>query len=447
MDFDLIVIGGGSGGVRGARTAASLGAKVALVEVGRMGGTCVNVGCVPKKLLSFGAHYAHDLRDMAAYGWTVGSVSFDWARMIAAKDQEILRLNNIYRDLLVRAGVTVFEGFGRVVGPHEVSVGDTRLRADKVLVATGGRPWRPAELPGVAWTWTSDDLFALPALPRSIVIVGAGYIACEFASVLSSFGVQVRVLMRNQLPLRGFDEELRHALCTALGQLGVTISMDSPVAIDKTPEGLVVRLASGDVVATDAVLMATGRVPNTAGLGLGEVGVMLDGEGAVVVDEHFRTSVPSIFAVGDVVARLELTPVALAEAMVFAHQQYGSVGRTLSYDNVPTAVFTSPQLATVGLTEAQARDRFPEVDVYASQFRSLKHTITGSPVRSLVKVVVDHLSDRVLGIHVLDEDAAEMVQGFAAAMTAGITKRQLDATLGIHPTVAEELVTLRTARV
>jgi glutathione reductase (NADPH) len=448
-DFDLVVVGGGSGGVRGARVAATLGAKVALVESARLGGTCVNVGCVPKKLLAFGAHYAEDLHDMRAYGWSIGEARFDWGKLVSEKDREIERLNGIYRDLLVRAGVTLVQGFGKLVGPHEVAVGDRVLRGEKVLIATGGRPWRPEPqwLPGVEHTWVSDDLFALKELPRRILIVGGGYIACEFASILRGLRVEVQLALRGELPLRGFDEEIRAGLFAALTERGIVIRPGvSPTKIERRGAELVTHFTDGADATTDAVLMATGRIPNTHGLGLGEVGVAEDADGAIVVDEHFRTSVPSVYAVGDVVARLELTPVALAEAMVFAHEQYGQGGREVDYGDVPTAVFTSPQIGTVGLSEEAARVRYGDLDVYASSFRSLKHTLTGSPIRSLVKVLVDRATDRVVGIHVLDEDAAEMLQGFAVAMRCGLTKKQLDSTIGIHPTVAEELVTLRTPR-
>jgi glutathione reductase (NADPH) len=447
VKYDLIVVGGGSGGVRGARTAASLGAKVALVESGRLGGTCVNVGCVPKKLFSYGAHFAEDFEDAAAYGWSHGSPTFDWTKLVAAKDREIERLNVVYASLLANAGVDVIRGHGRVVGPHDVEVAGEVLSAETILVATGGHPWRPADLPGVEHTWTSDDLFQLPALPRRLTIVGGGYIACEFASIFAGLGVKVDLVIRAGLPLRGFDDEVRKFVLDAMVARGIHHrAAVEPARIDRVGGELVVTWSDGEVTESDAVLMATGRLPNTRNLGLAEVGVALSAEhGAVLVDDAYRTSVPSIYAVGDVIHRVALTPVALAEAMVFAHNRYGG-GHPISYHDIPTAVFTSPQVGVVGLSEAEARARYARVQVFVSSFRPLKHTITGRAVRSFVKLLVEPTTDRVVGLHVVDDDAAEITQGFAAAMRCGVTKRQLDTTIGIHPTVAEEIVTMRTPR-
>ncbi|MEZ4237765.1 MAG: glutathione-disulfide reductase [Myxococcota bacterium] len=451
--YDLVVIGGGSGGVRAARVSAQLGARVALVEGARMGGTCVNVGCVPKKLLSYGARFGEALDDMRGYGWSTTGRRFDWSALIAAKDREIERLNGVYRGLLDRAGVTVVEGWARVTGPETVSValaggGERELRGERLLVAVGGKPWRPSadEVPGIEQTWVSDDLFALPELPPRVLIVGAGYIGCEFATIFRGLGVQVTLAHRSDLPLRGFDEEVRRFLAQQMAASGIEcITGCMPTYIDRDHNGLRVRWSDGGTSHADGILMATGRIPNTAGLGLEDVGVALGPEGSVPVDERFCTTVPSIFAVGDVIDRVQLTPVALAEATAFAHQQFAD-DRALSYENVPSAVFTSPQLGTVGLCEAKARAKYGDIDVYASTFRSLVHTLTGRDRKSMLKLLVDRASDRLVGVHIVDPDAAEIAQGFAAAMQAGITKRQLDATIGIHPTVAEELVTMRTPR-
>ncbi|MEQ1507227.1 MAG: glutathione-disulfide reductase [Myxococcota bacterium] len=448
MDYDLVVIGGGSGGVRGARVAASLGARVALIEASALGGTCVNVGCVPKKLLAYGAKFGESLTDMRGYGWSPGAVTFDWPALVAAKDLEIERLNGAYGRMLGAAGVEVIPGFARVTGPTEVTVGDRVIRAPKLLVATGGRPWRPSpeDLPGVELTWTSDDLFRLPTLPRRLVIVGAGYIACEFASIFRGFDVQVEQGYRGHLPLRGFDDDIRAALAEALVERGITLHPGVvPVGIARADKALRVEWSDGTAHVVDGVLMATGRVPNTDRLGLADVGVALAPDGGVIVDDAFRTNVPSIWAVGDVIDRVALTPVALAEAMVFAHQQFGD-GREMDYRDVPSAVFTSPQIGTVGFTEVEARAKLGPIDVYTSTFKPMVHQLTGRARRSYLKLIVEQATDRLVGMHVLDADAAEITQGFAAAMKAGITKAQLDRTIGIHPTVAEELVTMRTKR-
>lgn len=420
-----------------------------MIESGRLGGTCVNVGCVPKKLFSYGAHFAEDIEDMAAYGWSVGRPTFDWPTLVAAKDREIARLNVVYAGLLASAGVEVIRGRGVVVGPNQVRVGDEIHTAETLLVAVGGQPWRPAPalLPGVEHTWISDDLFQLPVLPRRLTIIGGGYIATEFASILHGFGVDVELVVRSGLPLRGFDDEVRTALLDQLLARGIRHrSGVEPVRFERVDGHLRTLYSDGACTDSDAVLMATGRLPNTAVLGLAEVGVALSPEhGAVLVDDAYRTSVPSIYAVGDVIHRVALTPVALAEAMVFAHNRYGG-GHLIDYHDIPTAVFTSPQVGVVGLTEAEARARFGRVQVYVSSFRPLKHTITLRAVRSFVKLIVDAATDRVVGLHVVDDDAGEITQGFAAAMRCGITKRQLDTTIGIHPTVAEEIVTMRTPR-
>lgn len=449
--YDLVVIGGGSGGVRGARTAAQLGARVVLIEASRLGGTCVNLGCVPKKLLAYGSRFGEALTDMIGYGWTSTGASFDWPTLVAAKDHEIARLNTAYARLLEGAHVEVVAGYAKVTGPNTVVVGDREIRGERLLVATGGRPWRPGpgELPGVEHTLVSDDLFSLPALPERMAIVGGGYIACEFASIFSGLGVAVTLGYRAGQPLRGFDEDVRRVLGVALAERGIALRPNTaPSRIERNGAALRIIWADGSHDDVDSVLMATGRVPNTAGLGLAEQGVALAADGAVIVDASFRTSVPSVWAVGDVISRIALTPVALAEATVFARAQFGGGDGAMDYDAVPSAVFTSPQVGTVGLSEQAAVKRFgaDNVAVYESSFRPMLHALTGRARHTFLKVLVERESDRVVGMHIVDGDAGEITQGFAAAIKAGITKRQLDATIGIHPTAAEELVTMRTAR-
>jgi glutathione reductase (NADPH) len=444
-DYDLAVIGGGSGGVRAARVAASYGARVVLVESAALGGTCVNLGCIPKKILAYAAHLGDDLRSAGSFGWTVGEVGFDWATLTGNRDAEITRLNQVYAQLLDRGGVELVTGRAVIAGPHTVRVGPREITARYLLLATGGHPWRPSEreLPGQAHAVTSDDVFRWPTLPRRLVVIGGGYIATEIASVMHGFGVDVEIVHRGGRLLRGFDPDLQHELANELRAKGIRLRLAAgPRGIEAVEDGLVVTL-DDESVETDAVLLAVGRSPNTAGLGLADHGVALGEAGAVIVDDDYRTSIPSIFAVGDVIDRMRLTPVALAEAMVVVTNLFGPGGPRLDYRNIATAVFTSPQVGTVGLSEPEARLLGP-VRIFKSSFTPLRHRISGRRERAHVKVVVDAATDRVLGLHIVSEDAAEMLQGFAVAVKLGVTKAQLDSVLGIHPTVAEELVTLRT---
>ena len=445
FDHDLIVLGGGSAGVRCARMSASLGAKVALVEGGPMGGTCVNVGCVPKKLFSIGAHVRDDLEDAAGFGWSVGATAFDWPTLLRNKDAEIARLNHIYEGILERAGVTTVRGWATLAGPHTVRVGDQQLRGERIVLCTGGRPWLPS-FPGSEHVMVSDDLFGLPALPERMIVVGGGYIAVELASILHGFGVHVELLYRGSLFLRGFDEECRRHLADAMRARGVTLHFDTqPQAVERDASGTYrVRLADGRALETDAVLYAVGRRPNTRGIGLEALGVKMNEHGAVHVDDAFRTSVPSIYALGDALDRLNLTPVALAEGTILAHNLFGGAARRMSYDNVATTLFSTPNLATVGLTEEAARQSRARIRVYTSSFRPMKNTLSGRQERILMKLVVDDADDRVIGAHMVGPEAGELIQGVAIAMTCGATKTQFDATLGIHPTAAEEFVTMRT---
>ncbi|MCP4904743.1 MAG: glutathione-disulfide reductase [bacterium] len=446
-DYDFFVIGAGSGGMRASRMAASYGARVAVAEEARLGGTCVNVGCIPKKLLVYASHFQEDFEDAAAgYGWSLGERSFDWATLIANKDREIARLNGIYDGLLDTAGVDQVLGRARLDGPHAVVVGERRITAEHILVATGGWPVRP-DIPGAEWAITSNEAFELEAQPARILIVGGGYIAVEFAGIFRGLGSEVTQVYRGPLFLRGFDDDVRQALARAMRGKGIDLRFDCEVeAIEKTSGGLLVSLSGGSRVEVDQVFYAIGRVPNVDGLGLDEVGVDRDDGGAIRVDEFGRTSVASIHAIGDVTDRINLTPVAIHEGMCLARTLFDGQPTSPDHRDVPSAVFSQPAIGTVGLTESEARESGSPIDVYVSEFRPLRHTLTGSEERTLMKLVVDRASQRVLGIHVVSPDAAEIVQGFAVAVKCGATKADLDATIPIHPTTAEELVTMREPR-
>jgi glutathione reductase (NADPH) len=442
-EFDLFVIGAGSGGVRAARMAAQRGARVAVAEAGAFGGTCVNLGCIPKKLYSYAAHFGEGFEQARGFGWTVGEPHFDWAQLKANRAKEIARLNGIYEQLLVGAGVTLLRGRARVAGAGLVEVNGERHAARHILIATGGQP-SAAPLEGHELAVSSNEMFDLPVFPRRLVVIGGGYIACEFASIFRGLGAQVIQLVRADAVLRGFDDDVRRFLGQEMRKGGVDLRTGTqPVRIERAEGALRVTLADGQSVLADTVLQATGRRPNSAGLGLEEAGVKLAPNGAIPVDGQYQTSVPGLHAVGDVIDRVQLTPVALAEAMVLVDRLFGDSGRTLDYELIPTAVFTHPNVGTVGLTEAQARERFGAVKVFRSDFRALKHTLSGSGERTLMKLVVDVASDRVVGLHMVGEEAGEIVQGFAVAMKAGATKAVFDATIGIHPSAAEEFVTLR----
>lgn len=441
--FDLFVIGAGSGGVRAARMAAQRGARVAVAESGALGGTCVNLGCIPKKLYSHAAHFADAFEQSRGFGWTPGEARFDWSLLKANRAREIARLNGVYEKLLRDAGVTILHGRAWLGSPRTVLVDGVEHATQRVLVATGGHSVVP-EYPGGELAVTSDAMFDLPQFPRHLVVVGGGYIACEFASIFRGLGARVTQLVRGDQILRGFDEDVRGFLARQMAQHGVELRTGvRPASIERAGDALKLTLSDGSTLAADTVLQATGRRPNTAGLGLQALGVRLDERGAIVVDEAFESSVPGVHAVGDVIDRLQLTPVALAEAMVLVDRLFGSGARRIDYELVPTAVFTHPNVATVGLTEAQARVRYAAVKVFRTDFKPLKHTLSGSPERVLMKLLVDAATDRVVGLHMVGDDAGEIVQGFAVALKAGATKAQFDATIGIHPSAAEEFVTLR----
>ena len=442
-DFDLFTIGAGSGGVRASRMAASYGARVAVAEERYLGGTCVNVGCIPKKLLVHGSHFAGDFEDARGFGWTVGESAFDWPSLVRNKDREIARLNSVYRKLLEDNGVTLFEARARVLDPHTVEVGDRKVTAAHILVATGGWPTVP-DVPGREHAITSNEAFHLPRLPGRMVIGGGGYIAVEFAGIFHGLGVEVTQLYRGPLFLRGFDMDVRRTLADEMRKQGVRLQFDADVAgIQRSGQTLTATLKDGRRLETDAVMFATGRLPNTRGLGIREAGVELAPNGAVVVDQGFRTSVPSIFALGDVTDRIKLTPVAIAEAMVFARTLFGGGAGAMDYANVPSAVFSQPPVATVGYTEEAAREVHGEVDVYRTVFTPLKHTLSGRDEKTMMKLVVERAGQRVVGCHMVGADAGEIVQGLAVALECNATKADFDRTIGIHPTAAEEFVTMR----
>ncbi len=455
FDFDLFVVGGGSGGVRAARMAAQRidGTRritVGLAEAGgtaMLGGTCVNVGCIPKKLYSYAAHFAEAFEEARGFGWEGEPMRLNWATLKANRKKEISRLNGVYANLLAGSGVQVFNAFAALTDAHTVKIEGKSYRAKHILIATGGTPHVP-DFPGREHVVTSNDMFDLEPFPARLVVVGGGYIACEFASIFHGLGAHVTQLYRGDQVLRGFDDDVRNFLAAEVKKAGVDLRLNEDVArIEKTGEGLEVTLSSGATLRADTVLYATGRVPNVAGLGLDAAGVKQGKDGAVIVDNNYRTLQENIFAVGDVTARVQLTPVALGEAMVVVDQLFGphagKASRSMSYDFIPTAVFTHPNIGTVGFSEAAAREKFGAIQVFKSEFKALKHTLSGSAERTLMKMVVDVASDRVVGIHMVGADAGEIVQGFAVAMKAGATKAVFDATIGIHPTAAEEFVTMR----
>ena len=442
-DFDLFIIGGGSAGVRAGRMAAQLGARVAVAEVGALGGTCVNVGCIPKKLYSFAAHYGEGFEEAHGFGWSAAPPVLDWAVLKRNRAVEIARLNDVYDRLLGNAGVTLLEGRARIAGPASVAIGDAVYGARRIVIATGGWPVAP-DVPGGGLAISSNEIFDLPEFPRRLVVVGGGYIACEFASIFRGLGAEVTQLYRGDQILRGFDDDVRAFVADEMRKKGVDLRTHVKVErLERGPGGVRVVLQDGDVVEAESVLYATGRHPNIEGLGLAEAGVAMTPAGGVIVDEHYATNVPEVYAIGDVTDRVKLTPVALAEAMVLVDRLFGAGTRSLDYALIPTAVFTNPNIGTIGLSEGFARQRCDRVRVYRSEFRPLRHTLSGSSERTLMKLVVDDVTDRVVGLHMVGADAGEIVQGFAVAMKAGATKAQFDATLGIHPTAAEEFVTMR----
>ena len=441
-DYDLITIGAGSGGVRAARWAAQLGARVAIAEERYLGGTCVNVGCIPKKLLSYAAHYREDFEDAASYGWALGRAAFDWPALIAAKDREIQRLNGVYERLLRSASVTIFRARAALVDPHTVAVDGKHISAAHILIATGGWPVKP-DIPGAELGFTSNEAFHLALLPARVVIVGGGYIAVEFASIFNGLGANTTLVYRSNRLLRSFDADLGRFLGEQMATKGVRIVYGCNITAIESGAPYAVVLNDGSRLEADGVMLATGRAPNTRGLGLEAAGVALKPNGAVIVDANFQSNVESIHAIGDAIDRVLLTPVALAEGLVVAEHLFKPGGRVMDYDNIPTTIFSHPNVATVGMSEAEARHRGFNVVIYRSAFTPLRHTLTQRAEKVLMKLVVDSASERVLGVHMVGPEAGEILQGFAVALKCGATKRQFDATIGIHPTTAEEFVTLR----
>ena len=445
FDVDLFVIGGGSGGVRAARIAAGHGARVMLAEEFRLGGTCVIRGCVPKKLLVYASRFADDFADARGFGWTVPAPSFDWPTLIAHKDKEIDRLERAYETTLANAKVEVIRQRAVVDGPNAVRLADgTRLTAAHILVATGGWPQRPSDISGIEHAITSNEAFHLEALPKRVVINGGGYIAVEFAGIFHGLGSDVTIVYRGDNILRGFDDDLRQGLVEAYDRRGIRIlTRTSITGIAKDASQLEVALSDGATLPCDEAMFATGRIPNTGKLGLETAGVELDGRGAIKVDAFSRSSVPSLYAVGDVTDRVNLTPVAIREGHAFADTVFGQQPVAMDHHLIPSAVFSTPELGTVGLTESEAAAAYPVVDVYKTSFRTMKATLSGSSERMMMKLLVDSASDRVVGAHILGPDAGEMAQLLGVLLKAGATKRDFDQTCALHPSAAEELVTMR----
>ncbi len=443
FDFDLLTIGAGSGGVAASRRAAALGAKVGLIEDDRVGGTCVLRGCVPKKLMVYASEYASALVDAVGFGWEIGEHSIDWARLVAAKDRELQRLNGVYLGMLERSGVSLIRGRGKVVGPHEVEVGGERYTARHLLISTGGRPFVP-DFPGSEFTVTSNEILSHQSLPQRLVVLGGGYIGVEFACIFARVGVHVTQLVRGDGVLRGFDADVRTHLAEEMHKTGIELRTETQVAsVARTERGFALTLQSGEVLPADVILAATGRVPNTGGLGLETAGVTLGGRGEVVVNARSETSIPSIFAVGDVTDRANLTPVAIADGRGLAETLFGDRNFEVDHHGIPTAVFSQPEVGTVGLTEAEARAACRAVTVFETKFRPMRHTLSGRDSRVMMKLLVDQDSDRVVGCHMVGDDAAEIIQAVAIAMKGGATKAQFDATMALHPSAAEEFVTMR----
>ena len=441
-DYDLFVIGAGSGGVRAARMAAAKGIRVAVADNKALGGTCVNVGCVPKKLYSYASHFGHCFSEAKGFGWHSES-RFDWSTLVDNKKTEISRLNGIYQNLLENTQVQIIRGFATLEDAHTVVVNDQTYRCEKILIATGGKPFVP-DTPWARHVITSDQVFDLAEFPERLLVVGAGYIALEFACIFKGLGAQVEVTYRGDSVLRGFDTDVRQFMDKELAKQGIQIYYQSNIqAIEKTAAGLQVTLDNGITKIVDQVLMAAGRMTNLTNIGLEKLTIEQSKNGKIKVNQHFATNIPNIYALGDITEGPSLTPVALAEAMTLVDHLYGTKTKQMDYNNIATAVFTHPNIGTVGLSEAEARAQYNAVDIYRSDFKALKHTLSGSDERSLMKMIVDKTSDKVIGIHIVGEGAGEIMQGFAIAVKAGLTKAQFDQTIGIHPTAAEELVTMR----
>lgn len=444
-DFELFVIGAGSGGVRAARTAANLGVRVAIAEDSHLGGTCVNVGCVPKKLFVYASHFREDFEAAKGFGWSLSEPGFDWPRLLSQKDRELERLQGIYGNLLDKSGVMLIEGRATLLDAHTVEVGETRYRSERILIATGGKPFIP-DFPGNEHVVNSDDMFALDNLPERLLVVGGGYIAVEFAGIMNGLGVKTTLCYRGEQILRGFDHDVRAFAAQEMRKKGIDILLNTNIqSVARTESAYEAHTDRNQIVEADLILYATGRRPNTAGLGLSELGVALTENGAIVVDHRYQSNIPSIYALGDATGGLNLTPVATAEAMALVSNLYTDKPTSVDYDNIPTAVFSQPNIGTVGLTESEAKERYSDIDIYKSVFTPMKHTLSGLDEKTMMKMIVRKSTDRVLGIHMVGPEAGEIIQGMAVAIRAGATKTVFDSTIGIHPTAAEEFVTMRKA--
>jgi glutathione reductase (NADPH) len=443
-DYDLFVIGAGSGGVRASRMASSLGAKVAVCEDLYMGGTCVNVGCVPKKLFVYGSHFAEDFKSAKGYGWTVGDVSFDWTVLRDNKTKEIQRLNGIYDTMLANAGVEVINGRGTIVDPHTVEVEGKQYTAERIILAVGGWPVIP-EIVGKEHVVSSNEVFYLKEFPKRVIVVGGGYVAVEFAGIFEGLGSKTHLLYRGELFLRGFDKDIREFVAGEMTKKGIDLKFNTNVTtIAKQDDGtLLVSLTDGSTLEVDCVMYATGRKPKTENIGLENTKVKLKGNGAIIVNDDYQTDEPSIYAIGDATDRVQLTPVALAEGMVLVRNLYGNAKQKLDYNFIATAVFSQPNIGTVGYSEEDAVQKYSKVAVYKSEFKHMKHTLGGSSERTFMKLLIDQATDKVIGCHMVGSDAGEIIQGIAIAIKAGATKADFDTTIGIHPTAAEEFVTMR----
>ena len=448
-DFDLFVIGAGSGGIATARRAASYGAKVGIVESDRLGGTCVNRGCVPKKLMVYASHFPDGFEESAGYGWKVGETSFDWLKMITAVNNEVDRLNGIYQRMLDNSEVKVYRGYGKFIDSHTIEIGEQKVTAEKILIAVGGKPVKPDDIPGVEHAITSREIFHVQEQPKRMVIIGGGYIGVEFACILNGLGTEVTMVIRGEKILRGFDEDLRDEIQEGMERHGIRILNNKPMlSIAKKDSGLEITIPKDDggeeiIVADVASLAATGRESDLANLGLENTGVEIV-NGAVAVDEYNQTAEEHIYAVGDCTDRINLTPVAINEGRAFADTHFGGKSRKMSYENIPTAVFSTPEAATVGLTEAEAKEKYGDaIKVYRSKFRRMYYTLPGKQEKTLMKLIVDTNTDQVVGAHMVGDSAAEIIQGVAIAVKMGATKADFDATVGIHPSSAEEFVTMR----
>ncbi len=441
--YDLFVIGAGSGGVRAARMSAGLGARVAIAEDRYLGGTCVNVGCVPKKLFVYASHFSEDFENAKSFGWDIGHTDFDWSTLIKNKNAEIKRLNGVYKKILDNSGAETIHGRAKIVDEHTVEINGEHITAERLLIATGGWPSVP-DIPGKEHIISSNEAFFLESLPEKIIIVGGGYIAVEFAGIFHGLGVNTTLLYRGPLFLRGFDQDVREALANEMQKKGINIKFNSNISlIEKMDNELIATLEDGEQLEAGQIMYATGRKPMTENLGLETVSIELNKDNAIKVNDQYQTNIPSIYAIGDVTNRVNLTPVALAEGMVLAKRLFGNEDKDVDYSNIPTCVFSQPNIGTVGLTEAEAREQYDDIEIYKSSFKPMKLSLSDSDEKTFMKLIVDKKSDRVIGVHMLGPDAGEIIQGIGIAIKAGATKKSFDSTIGIHPTAAEEFVTMR----